>query len=126
MITSLYAGFFALFLTGLSLNVIRLRKKHKIRVGDGNVLPLQLAKATQTNAAEYCPFLILLLALAEFNGLSAMAIHGFGCLFIVARLIHAYSVLSDRLPLRIIGMQLTFFNLISLGVLNILNAIHLF
>lgn len=122
MVTSLYAGIFALFLTGLSLNVIRLRRKHRVKVGDGNILELQLAKAAHANAVEYAPFALVLLCFLELNfSISSTAIHGFGALLLVARAVHAYAVISDRLPLRIIGMQLTFFTLISLGILNILN-----
>jgi hypothetical protein len=53
MITSLYASFSALLIVRLSISVIKLRRKNRIRVGDGGNEELQLAIRTHANAVEY-------------------------------------------------------------------------
>lgn len=50
MISGLYAGFSALLVVGLSLNVIKLRRSHKVALGDGNFPGLQNAIRAHGNA----------------------------------------------------------------------------
>jgi len=113
MQTSLYAVLLVLFYIALSVNVIRGRHHHSIALGDGNLKGMKARIRAHANFAEYGPLFILLLAIAEYQGLPKYGINGFGILFILCRLFHAYGLLVAE-PLykwfkpRIIGMVLTF------------------
>jgi uncharacterized protein len=74
---------------------------------------MQARIRAHANFAEYAPLFILLLALAESQGLPLYGVHGFGVLFIVGRLIHAWGLLtvepgSQSLLPRVAGMAMTF------------------
>ena len=75
----------------------------------------------QANFAEYTPFALLLLFLAEYSGLAGFWLHLLGALLVLGRLSHAYGVSQDPEPLkfRVIGMVLTF-SMLLLSALAIL------
>jgi uncharacterized protein len=118
MTVSLYAAILALIFIGLSLNVIHSRKKLGISLGDGQQTDIIRRVRAQGNFAEYAPFFVLLLALAEYGGLPVYLVHLFGVVFIAGRLLHAYSLLKAEnykdghlqgTPTwRIAGMMMTF------------------
>ncbi len=120
MITSLYASLSALLIVRLSISVIKLRRKNRIRVGDGGNEELQLAIRTHANALEYIPITLLLLLMLELNGAPKILIHIFGVTLIIGRIIHAIGVPAKNLQKRILGMQITIYLLIGLAILNIL------
>jgi uncharacterized membrane protein YecN with MAPEG domain len=119
MITSLYAAPLALLIVWLSLRVIRLRRSNKVRLGDGGVSDLQVAIRAHGNATEYIPLSLILLALLEFGGANALAVHAGGMALVAGRLIHARGLLTDTLRYRVLGMQFTLFTLIGLAVANL-------
>ena len=119
MLTPIYSSILAIFLCLLSLNVIRLRKKHRINVGDGGIKELQLAKGAQTNAAEIIPITIILLYFLEQSLANPILIHTVGILVLLSRVLHFISIIKERLTWRVISMQTTFFLIILLSVLNI-------
>ena len=123
MLTSIYASILAIYLCGLSLNVIRLRRKHRVGVGDGGVKELQLAKGAQTNAAEVIPITIILLYFLEMSGANSFLLHGIGTVFLLSRIIHFLSIVKESLIWRVISMQTSFSVIILLGVLNIISAL---
>lgn len=120
MITSLYASLLALLIVKLSISVIKLRRKNRIRVGDGGNEELQLAIRTHANAVEYIPITLLLLLTLELNGASKILIHLLGATLITGRIIHAMGLPAKDLKKRILGMQITIYLLIGLAILNIL------
>lgn len=119
MITSLYAALLAILLFTLSLNVIRLRRKHRISHGDGNVPDLQIARSAQANAVDYIPITLLLLLLLELNQTASWLIHLAGIVFTVGRFIHAGGILKARLAGRVLGMHLTLWTILALALLNL-------
>lgn len=64
-ITSCSAALAAVLLTGLSLNVSRLRMRHRISLGSGGHKALQLAVRAHGNALEQSLLFFLLLLIAE-------------------------------------------------------------
>lgn len=121
MTSAIYASLAAFLLVWLSLNVIKTRRRLKVRYGDGGKEELQIARAAHSNAAEYIPIALLLLFALEYNHASIWLVHVFGVVFLVARVIHAYGLLSGKLRGRVLGMQITLFTLLALAVANLMH-----
>ena len=98
MITALYAGLLAIVYFYLTVRVIRLRLHHRVSLGHGGQMALQQAIRSHGNFAEYTPFFLILLALAELQGFAPLGLHGLGVLFLVSRLLHIYGVGLTKTP----------------------------
>lgn len=120
VITTFYASTLALFFVWLSLNVIKLRRRFRVRLGDGDNAELLAAISAQSNAAQYIPFTLLIIALLEINNGHGMLVHLFGLMLLSGRIIHARGILKNQIPLRVKGMQLTLFTLIGAAIANLL------
>ncbi|CAH1544233.1 putative Inner membrane protein YecN [Vibrio rotiferianus] len=120
MITALYASALALLLIWLAFQVIKQRRSNKIAYADGGVESLQIARSAQSNASDYIPITLILMALLEYNGASVLWIHLAGIAFVIGRVIHARGILAEDLKGRVTGMKLTFFTMIGLVALNLI------
>jgi len=120
VITTFYASLLALFFVWLSLYVIKLRRRFKVRLGDGDNDELRAAISAQANAAQYIPFALLLILMLELNQAHFLLLHLLGLMLLSGRLIHARGILKSQIPLRVRGMQLTLFTLIGGAVANLL------
>ncbi|MGR3313415.1 MAPEG family protein [Roseovarius indicus] len=116
-VTPLYAGALALLLIFLSFRVIFYRWSSKISLGDDDKA-LRKRIRTQANCAEYAPFGVLLLLLAELQGAPIWALHLLGLTLLAGRLLHAvgFGSTPQILPLRQAGMVLTFTMLLLSGL----------
>ena len=121
MITALYAAACAFFLVFLSSRIIGLRRRHRVSVGHGGNPDLERAMRVQANFTEYAPLVLIMLALAELQGLPGWAVHIAGVSFVVARVSHYLGFRSSEAPgqFRMLGMALTFGVLIVLAVVLI-------
>jgi uncharacterized membrane protein YecN with MAPEG domain len=124
MISSIYAGLLALWIVWLSLNVIKLRRTKKIRLGDGGDPELQTAIRVQGNATEYVPLSLILLVLIELNQAHPALVHLGGLALLAGRVAHARGLLDDNLQYRVLGMKLTFYTLIGLALVNFAYAAY--
>ncbi len=91
----------ALLLTGLSLNVSRLRLKYRVSFGDEGHRDLTIAIRAHGNALEQCLlFAVLLLALEHQSAALATQLVWLGPAFVVARVLHAVAIFRRWLRLR--------------------------
>lgn len=120
MITSLYAALLAALFLWLSIQVILYRRKNRISLGDSGDKGMLKRMRAQANCAEYAPFALVLMTLAELQGASAAILHLIGALLAVGRFMHGYGF-SARPPimaLRVYGMILTLISMmVSIVVL---------
>ncbi|GHG60145.1 glutathione S-transferase [Alishewanella longhuensis] len=121
MITGIYAALLALLFIILSLAVITKRRQLQVALGSGGHSALERAIRVHANFAEYTPIALILLFLAETNGLAAPWLHVLGSMLVLGRLSHAYGVSQTKEPLqfRVWGMLLTF-GVLTLSALAIL------
>ena len=119
MTSVIYASISALLISWLSMNVIRKRGEFRVSIGDGDNSVLATAMAAQSNAIEYIPITLLLLFALEYNQGNLWLVHGFGVALIAGRIVHARGLLSDRLKVRVLGMQITLYTVIGLAILNL-------
>ncbi len=115
-IVALYAALLGLILFFLIISVIRLRLRHRVSLGDAGNAQLQTAIRAHGNFTEIVPFvLVLMVVLAQLQA-SIYLLHTIGTLLVVGRCIHAYSLLTQKLTLRPVGMGLGTFTPLLLGV----------
>lgn len=119
MITALYASLCALWIVKLSLNVIKLRRQHRVSLGDGGHADLQAAIRTQGNATEYIPIILILMIMLEWAGAFWWLIHLAGITLITGRVIHASALQQADGKRRVLGMKFTFYLIMALAGLNI-------
>jgi uncharacterized protein len=99
-ISGLTICFLTVLLTGLSLNISRLRIRYRISFGDGGRRDLEVAVRAHGNGLEQSILFILLLVIAESmqspsNGLIVMAIS-----FVASRGLHAIAIFKRWLLAR--------------------------
>jgi uncharacterized membrane protein YecN with MAPEG domain len=94
----------------LSLRVIRYRRAERIPLGSGGDARLERAIRAHANFAEFVPFAVLLLILAEWGGAWPWLLHALGALLVAARLSHGIGIVQDPedYRFRVFGMMGTF------------------
>lgn len=118
MTTAFYAGLLAILFIVLSFRVIAKRNQYKVAIGSDGQALLERAIRVHANFAEYVPFALLLMFLAEYSGLAAVYLHVSGIALLVGRLSHAYGVSQQQEPLkfRVFGMILTMLVILAAAV----------
>ena len=116
--SSLYAGLCGLIYVALAWLVVRARWRYKVNLGAGTEPGMERAIRVHANFAEYVPLLLVLLTLAEVEGLPATAVHAAGTVLIASRLLHAWGLSrhSGRSFGRFYGTAGTWLLLASLSV----------
>lgn len=109
-ITAFYAALLALFFVFLSFRVMGWRRLKSVELGHGEDSQLLRRMRVHANFAEYVPFTLLLMAMAESMTAPRPLIHVAGLILIAGRLIHAYGLSQSPhiLRFRVGGMILTF------------------
>ena len=109
----------------LMLRVGAVRQAEKISVGDEDNENLIRRMRAQANCAEYAPFGLLLLLMLEMQGGNVVFVHAMGLCLLLGRAAHAYGFASKpmNLPMRQLGMVLTFIQLIATSIALLLAAL---
>ena len=128
-ITLLYAGLLALFYVVLVKQVVRKRHEHRVARDDGGQDDLAGRIRAHANFAEYVPFLLLFLLLAELNHLPSVFLHIFGISLVGARLYHAYGLIIAEMATpktyrpRFLATFITVTLLVFCGVLSLIASL---
>lgn len=117
-----YAALLAALFVWLSVRVIGARRGDAVAIGVGGNPELERRARVHANFAEYAPFALLLLAMAELRGSPAWAVHALCILLVIGRAAHAWGVshTPENFRWRISGMAATFVALLSAAVLDVL------
>jgi uncharacterized membrane protein YecN with MAPEG domain len=105
-ITAIYAVPLALLFLVLSVRIILIRRHRRIAFGSGGDADLERRVRIHANFAEYTPFALLLLTLAESAGSPPLWLHLAGSSLVIGRFAHAIGLSrpsTDDLG-RIVGM----------------------
>ena len=127
-ITTVLAALFGLLYFWLSIQVIRRRRRMGVLIGTGDREDLKWAIRAHGNFAEYVPFSLILLALAEYQGMTPWLSLPLAFTLFSGRVMHAIGFLycRNRLSLRVTGMTLTFWTILGLSVWNLGHTLTLF
>ena len=96
VVTMLYAAICAVMLIALALNIVRLRRRHRISLGLGEGAALEQPVRVHGNFTEYTPTFLILLLLAELGGAAFWFLHLLGAAFVAGRMLHAYGLSTAR------------------------------
>ncbi len=109
----------------LGLNVVKLRRGHKIAFGDGKNEELIKAMRGQANLCEYGPLGVLLILGAELQAANIWVLGVLAAAFLTGRAMHAYAFSNDNnhMTPRVRGMQLTIYSMFALVALNLITLI---
>jgi len=120
-VTPIYAVILTALYLLLSFRVIGRRRTAQVALGDGGDRALLRRQRVHGNFAEYVPLALVLMMLAELQGLPHWALHAIGVILIVGRIAHAYGVSQETEPMQIRGaaMALTFTVLIAGALANV-------
>ncbi len=124
---AIYGGLLGLLALAVSINVTRLRAKHKALFGDAESDDLRRAIRTQANAMEYVPICLLMLLIVASTGYAAWVVHVLGIILVVGRLAHVYGMLvqteTDQPLGRAVGALFTWITLGATSVLALIGGL---
>lgn len=125
IITSLYAALVVILFLILSWRVISHRRSEKISLGHADDETLLRRSRAQANCAEYAPFGILMMAIAETLSAHPLLLHLMGVLLLAGRIIHAYGVGGPGMNFRwrTWGMILTLMSLAIGAAVNLVAVV---
>jgi hypothetical protein len=111
-VTAAYLAALALLYVGLSVQVIRLRRRNLAGFGDAGNAQLRSAIRAHAHFAEYVPITVLMVAMLEVSGLAAIAVHGLMGALLLSRLLHPLGMYAKSGTLqfrlgRVGGMTIT-------------------
>ena len=117
-VTALYTALFLALMVGLSINVVRMRMREGVSLGDGDSKPLRQAIRVHGNAAEHIPFFLIGLGALESLSASTPALLLYGAVFFLARLAHVAGLSRQRTvnPLRQGGVLLSWLIMLALAI----------
>jgi uncharacterized membrane protein YecN with MAPEG domain len=117
-ITPIYAALITFIFFALCWRVIAYRRAHRLSIGDEGNRSLLRRMRAQANCAEYAPIGLLLLLMLELQAGNAMFVHAMGLCLLLGRAAHAYGFAAKpmNLPMRQLGMVLTFIQLLVTSI----------
>lgn len=104
-ITSIYAAILALMYLGLTFYVIKGRVAAGQSILHGEDMALATKIRRHGNFAEFVPFALILMALAEASGVNTTAVNVAGIILVLARMAQPFGMdpVETNKPLRFIG-----------------------
>lgn len=104
-ITPIYAVPLALLALVLWVRVSSLRARLRVSIGDGGDPALHERIRQHGNFAETVPLVLILMGLAEAQGVAPVWLHAAGVLLLAGRILHPLGLRADNAahPLRILG-----------------------
>jgi uncharacterized membrane protein YecN with MAPEG domain len=128
-VTAVFAAALGLLLVVLSFLVSRHRLRLKQNLGVSEDIDFQATVRAQANLVEYAPIGLIMLAIAELNGVSGTLIYWTGLGFVVGRLLHAFGMINGRGSphmARMAGIVLTWLGIVVLALLLIWNVFQVY
>lgn len=123
VVVPIYAAVLAVLFVALSIRAIGARRAAKVAIGPLGREALDRRLRVHANFAEYAPFALLLLALAEARGAPGVALHAGALILLIGRVSHAWGVsrAPENFRFRVAGMAMTF-AAIAAGIAAILTT----
>lgn len=114
-ITSILVGACAILMVLLSLRVSLHRRKLKAARGDAGDRVLGDKIRAHGNFIEYAPLGLLAIALVEAGGWDATWVWSLGGLLLAGRLVHAWGMMANSVPLKGLAMLMTHASFLGSG-----------
>ncbi|MBW0147825.1 MAPEG family protein [Marinobacter arenosus] len=124
-VTGVFAAVIGLLLLVLSGQVVRFRLKYKKGMGVTEDRDFEAAVRAHANLVEYAPIALLMLAIAELNGVPSGLVYWSGMTLVVGRVLHAWGMVNGRGGThwaRMIGIVMTWLAILATAMLLLWNV----
>lgn len=124
-VTGVFAAVLGVLMLVLSAYVVKFRLKFKKGMGVTDDADFQAAVRAHGNLVEYAPIVLIMLGIAELNGVGSGFIYWTGMAFVVGRLLHAWGMINGHGEEHIgrgIGMVLTWLAMLAAAILLLWNV----
>ncbi len=124
-ITSVFTAVTAILLLFLSGVVVKYRVKYRTGMGTTNDPDFEAAVRAHGNLVEYAPLTLLMLGIAELNGVASGFVYWLGMAFVLGRILHAWGMLQAQggeHKARMVGILLTWLVMLAIALLLLLNV----
>ncbi|HEV8077095.1 MAG TPA: MAPEG family protein [Marinobacter sp.] len=128
-ITGVFAAVIGILLLFLSAVVVKYRIKYRMGMGIAEDRDFEAAVRAHGNLVEYAPLTLLMLGIAELNGVPNGFIYWVGMAFVVGRILHAWGMLQGQggpHKARMVGILLTWVAILIIAVLLLLNVFQVY
>jgi len=128
-VTAIFAAVLGLLLLVLSMLVVRYRLKFKKGLGVSEDRGFQATVRAQANLIEYAPLALIMLAVAELNGVPSTLVYWTGMGLVAGRLLHAFGMINGQGGphlARMAGILLTWLAILVLALLLIWNVVQVY
>ncbi|HET8800507.1 MAG TPA: MAPEG family protein [Marinobacter sp.] len=123
-VTGVFAAVTGILLLVLSLQVVKFRLKYRKGLGVTDDVDSQAAVRAHANLVEYAPLALIMIGIAELNGVPGGLIYWVGMALVVGRVLHAWGMINGRgrpHKARMIGILLTWLAILAAAVLLLWN-----
>ncbi len=128
-VSAVFAAVLGLLLLVLSFLVSRYRLKFRQGLGVSDDIDFQAAVRAHANLVEYAPVGLIMLAIAELNGVPGTLVYWTGMAFVAGRLLHAFGMINGRggpHMARMVGILLTWLAILVLSLLLFWNVFQVY
>ncbi|HET8849934.1 MAG TPA: MAPEG family protein [Marinobacter sp.] len=128
-VTAVFAAVTGLLLLVLSAHVVKYRLKYGKGIGVTDDRDFESAVRAHANLVEYAPLALVMLAIAELNGVPSQLIYWTGMALVVGRILHAFGMINGRggpHKARMIGIVLTWFSILVAALLLFWNVFRVY
>ncbi|MFP3976972.1 MULTISPECIES: MAPEG family protein [Marinobacter] len=124
-VTGVFAAVLGILMLVLSGYVVKFRLKYKKGIGVTDDADFQAAVRAHGNLVEYAPIGLIMLGIAEMNGVASGLIYWTGMALVVGRLLHAWGMINghgEEHKARALGMVLTWLSMLVAAILLLWNV----
>ncbi|WP_298452124.1 MAPEG family protein [uncultured Marinobacter sp.] len=124
-VTGVFAAVLGILMLVLSAYVVKFRVKYKKVMGVTDNPDFQAAVRAHGNLVEYAPIGLIMLGIAELNGVASGLIYWTGMSLVVGRLLHAWGMINGHggeHKARALGMVLTWLAMLAAAILLLWNV----
>ncbi|MCK2148327.1 MULTISPECIES: MAPEG family protein [Marinobacter] len=124
-VTGVFAAVIGILLLVLSVQVVKFRLKFKKGIGVTEDRDFQAAVRAHGNLVEYAPIALIMLGIAELNGVATGLVYWTGMVLVVGRILHAWGMLNGRGGThwaRFLGIIMTWLAILFTAVLLLWNV----
>ena len=124
-VTGVFAAVLGILLLVLSVQVVKFRVKYKKTMGTTDDRDFEAAVRAHGNLIEYAPLGLIMLGIAELNGVAGGLIYWTGMALVVGRILHAWGMINghgEEHKARAIGIVLTWLAILAAAILLLWNV----
>ncbi|SFR47693.1 hypothetical protein SAMN04488073_1868 [Marinobacter gudaonensis] len=128
-VTGVFAAVTGILLLVLSIQVVKFRLKYRKGMGVTDDRDFEAAVRAHANLVEYAPLGLIMLAIAELNGVASGLIYWTGMALVVGRILHAWGMINGRggpHKARMIGIVLTWLAILATAIFLLWNVWSLY